>query len=185
MTAVKSPRLFEAYKKNIVPHLKKQFGYKNVNQAPRLEKIVLNMGVGKGASDIKVIERAQAELGLITGQRPLVTRAKKSISNFKIRENDPIGLKVTLRGRRMYEFLDRLLNVAMPRIKDFRGVPPTGFDSQGNYALGLKEQLIFPEIEYDRVEHVQGMDVVFRIKAKSKDESFELLKAFGMPFGKG
>lgn len=180
----KSPRLLEAYKKNIIPHLKKQFGYKNPNEAPKIDKVVINMGVGKGAADIKILERAKTDLGLITGQMPLTTRAKKSISNFKIRQNDPIGLKVTLRGARMYEFLDRLLNVAMPRIRDFRGVSQSGFDSQGNYAFGLREQTIFPEIEYDKVEHVQGMDIIIRIKSNSKDESFELLKAFGMPFSK-
>lgn len=177
-----SPRLLERYRREIVPALMKRFGYKNRFQVPRLEKIVINMGVGQGAADVKIIEQAALELGLIAGQRPVITRAKKAISNFKIKEGQPVGVKVTLRRTRMYEFFDRLVNVAMPRIRDFRGVSPSGFDQGGNYALGLNEQLIFPEIDYDKVSRVQGMDVVLRTTAESRDEALELLKQMGLPF---
>ncbi len=177
-----SPRLLERYRREVVPALMKRFGYKNRFQVPRLEKIVINMGVGQGAADVKIIEQAALELGLITGQRPVITRAKKAISNFKIKEGQPVGVKVTLRRTRMYEFFDRLVNVAMPRIRDFRGVSPSGFDQGGNYALGLNEQLIFPEIDYDKVSRVQGMDVVLRTTAESRDEALELLKQMGLPF---
>ncbi len=177
------PRLLEHYRKNLVPALVKRFGYKTPLEVPRLEKIVLNMGVGQGAQDVKVIEKASQELALIAGQRPITTRAKKAISNFKIREGQPVGLKVTLRRARMYEFLDRLLSVAMPRIRDFRGLESRkGFDQGGNYAFGLSEQLIFPEIDYDKVTKVQGMDVILCTSAGSRDEAYELLKGLGVPF---
>ncbi|MBI3317744.1 MAG: 50S ribosomal protein L5 [Candidatus Omnitrophica bacterium] len=179
------PRLLQRYRKEIVPALMKRFGYKNPYEVPRLDKVVLNMGVGQGAADVKVIEQAAHEMGLIAGQKPVITRAKKAISNFKIKENQPIGVKVTLRRARMYEFLDRLVNIAMPRIRDFRGVSPQAFDQGGNYALGLTEQLIFPEIEYDKVSRVQGMDVVLCTTAKSRDEAHELLRLLGVPFKEG
>jgi large subunit ribosomal protein L5 len=178
----KVPRLLERYRQEVAPSLMKRFGYKNRFQVPRVLKVVVNMGVGQGAADVKVIEQAAKELALITGQRPLTTRAKKAISNFKIKEGQPIGLKVTLRRARMYEFMDRLFNVAMPRIRDFRGVDPRGFDQGGNYAFGLTEQLIFPEIEYDKVTRVQGMDVVFCTTARKREEAVELLKQLGLPF---
>lgn len=175
-------RLQEKYMKDVVPNLMKQFGYKNAYQAPKLTKVVVNMGVGAGAQDVKVVEQAAREMGLITGQRPVITRAKKAISNFKLRQGQPVGVKVTLRRRMMYEFLDRLISVAMPRIRDFRGVDPKAFDGGGNYAFGVNEQLIFPEIEYDKVTRVQGMDVIICTTAKSRDEAYELLKGLGMPF---
>jgi large subunit ribosomal protein L5 len=174
--------LQQVYKKEIIPQLAKKFGYKNALQAPKLRKIVVNMGVGKGAEDIKIVETAQQELTLITGQKAVITRAKKAISNFKIRDNSPVGCKVTLRKRVMYEFLERLLRVALPRIRDFRGVSPRGFDEAGNYTFGIQEQNIFPEIETDRVTRVQGMDITFVMDARSKAESYELLALFGMPF---
>jgi large subunit ribosomal protein L5 len=176
------PRMLERYRKEIAPELMKKFGYKNVMQVPTLTKIVLNMGVGQGAADVKVVEQAALEMGLITGQKPVITRAKVAISNFKIKEGQPIGVKVTLRRAHMWEFFDRLVNIAMPRIRDFRGVDPKGFDQGGNFAFGLTEQLIFPEIEFDKVNRVQGMDIVICTTAKNKEESFELLKLLGMPF---
>ena len=176
-------RLLEHYRKTVAPELMKKFGYRNRFQVPRLEKIVVNMGVGQGAQDVKIIEKAAAELALITGQKPLTTRAKKSISNFKLRQGAPVGLKVTLRRARMYEFLDRLVNVAIPRIRDFRGMDSQGgFDEGGNYAFGVSEQLIFPEIDYDKVTRVQGMDVVICTTAKGRGEAYELLKGLGFPF---
>jgi len=175
-------RLLEAYRKAIIPAMMEKFKYKNKLQVPRIKNIVINMGVGEGAHDIKILEKAAEELAAITGQRPVITKSKKAISNFKIQKNDPIGCKVTLRGRIMYEFLDRLVNIALPRIRDFRGVSPSGFDERGNYSLGLKEQTIFPEIEYDKVAKVKGMGIVVVMNAKNKNESFELLKLFGMPF---
>lgn len=162
-----------------------RFRYKNKLQVPRVTKIVINMGVGIGGHDIKILEAAANDLALITGQKPLITRAKKAIANFKIRKDLPIGCKVTLRGAMMYEFLDKLINVALPRIRDFRGISTDSFDQQGNFALGVSEQLIFPEIEYDKVQKVQGMDIIINIRTDSKDPktaSYELLKAFGMPF---
>ncbi len=174
--------LQEVYTKEIVPKLVKKFGYKNALQAPRIQKIVINMGVGKGAEDIKIVEAAQAELSMITGQHAVITRAKKAISNFKIRENSPIGCKVTLRKKVMYEFLERLLRVALPRIRDFRGISPRGFDQAGNYTFGVQEQNIFPEVETDRVVRAQGMDITFVIRSKSRAESYELLSLLGMPF---
>ncbi|MBI3322972.1 MAG: 50S ribosomal protein L5 [Candidatus Omnitrophica bacterium] len=177
------PRLLEHYRKSVVPDLVKRFSYKNPMQAPRLTKVVLNMGVGQGAQDVKVIEKAAQEMAVICGQKPVITRAKKAISNFKIKENQPVGVKVTLRRYRMYEFLDRLFNIAMPRIRDFRGMEiRRGFDQGGNYALGLTEQLIFPEIEYDKVSRVQGMDVVICTTARNREEAAELLRQMGMPF---
>jgi len=177
-----TPRLLERYRKEIVPALVKKFSYKNSLQAPSLLKIVVNMGIGAGSQDIKIVEQAMTELANITGQKPAITRAKKAIANFKIRKGLPVGCKVTLRGVRMYEFLDRLLNIALPRIRDFRGIPPDSFDQKGNYSLGIKEQSIFPEIDVDRVQRIQGMDIIMNIRSHSKDESFELLKMFGMPF---
>lgn len=177
------PRMLERYRKEIAPALVKKFNYSNVMQAPRLTKVVLNMGVGQGAADVKVVEQAAHEMGLIAGQKPVITRARKAISNFKIKEKQPIGVKVTLRRYRMYEFLDRLFNIAMPRIRDFRGVEiKRGFDQGGNYAMGLTEQLIFPEMEYDKVTRTQGMDVVICTTAKTQEETAELLKQLGMPF---
>lgn len=176
------PRLLKKYRADIVPSMMKKFSYSNNMEVPRLEKIVINMGVGAGKDDIKIIEAAANDLAAITGQRPVMRRAKKAIANFKIKENSPIGLKVTLRRARMYEFMDRLINVALPRIRDFRGVSRDAFDGQGNYTLGLSEQVIFPEIEYDKVQKTQGMDITFVIASGSKERSLELLKEFGMPF---
>ncbi len=176
------PRLLSRYRDSIVPALMKRFGYKNPFQVPRLTKIVINMGVGQGAQDVKVIEQAAQELALIAGQHPVITRAKRAVSNFKIREGAPVGVKVTLRRARMYEFLDRLVHVAMPRIRDFRGVSLSGFDQGGNFAFGLTEQLIFPEIDYDKVSRVQGMDVVLCTTSKTKEEAKELLSQLGIPF---
>ncbi len=178
----RTPLALERYRKTIAPALMQEFKHRNAMATAKLEKIVLNMGCGEAAHDAKVLEAAQRDLGLIAGQRPLVTRAKKAISNFKIKEHDPIGCKVTLRRRRMYEFLDRLVNVALPRIRDFRGLSPNGFDEGGNYSFGLKEHTIFPEIQVDRVQFPLGMDVTFVIRAQSRDEATALLKGFGMPF---
>ncbi|MDP2981424.1 MAG: 50S ribosomal protein L5 [Candidatus Omnitrophota bacterium] len=179
-----TPRLLDYYRKTVIPELSKKFGYKNAMQAPRFKKIVINMGIGAGAQDIKFVEQAMADMGAIAGQKPVITRAKKAIANFKIRQGLPIGCKVTLRRNRMYEFLDRLLNVALPRIRDFRGMSPNSFDEGGSYSIGIKEQSIFPEIDVDRVQKIQGMDIIMNIKSKSKEESYELLKLFGMPFSK-
>jgi large subunit ribosomal protein L5 len=183
MTKAKQANLQEYYYKTIVPQMMKKFGYKNAMQVPRIDKIVVNMGVGKGAEDVKIAEQAQQELSLITGQHAVITRAKKAISNFKIRANSPVGCRVTLRKRVMYEFLERLLRVALPRVRDFRGISPRGFDEAGNYSFGVTEQNIFPEVETDRVLRVQGMDVTMVIKgSKGKEESYELLTLFGVPF---
>jgi large subunit ribosomal protein L5 len=175
-------RLRDYYENKVRKVLQEQFNYKNALEVPRLEKIVINMGVGEAAQDAKKIEGAVADLTAIAGQKPVVTRATKSIAAFKLRENQPVGCKVTLRKERMYEFLDRLLTIALPRVRDFRGVPSKSFDGRGNYALGLKEQIIFPEINYDRVDRVRGMDIVFVTTAKSDEECKALLKAFDMPF---
>ena len=173
----------ELYQKQIVPQMMKKFGYKNPLQVPRIMKVVLNMGVGKGAEDIKIVESAANELTTITGQRAVITRAKKAISNFKIRDNSPVGCRVTLRRKIMYEFLEKLLRVALPRVHDFRGVSPRGFDESGNFSFGLQEQNIFPEIDSDKVARPQGMDVTIVIKnSGSRDESYELLTLFGVPF---
>ena len=176
------PTLMEYYKKEVVPQMMKKFGYKNSLQVPRLKKIVVNMGVGKGAEDIKIVETAQGELSQITGQHAVITRAKKAISNFKIRENSPVGCRVTLRHYVMYEFLEKLMRVALPRVRDFRGLSPRGFDQAGNYNFGIQEQNIFPELETDRVLRVQGMNITIVIDSRSKEESYELLALFGVPF---
>ncbi len=176
------PRLRERFRAAVIPALMKERGYTNPFQVPRLEKIVINMGVGEGKENPKVLDFATADLGAITGQKPVVTRAKKSIANFKLRENAPIGCKVTLRGPRMYEFLDRLVNVALPRVRDFKGVAPKAFDGRGNYALGLKEQVIFPEITYDKVDKLRGMDIIVVTTAKTDEEAKALLTHLGVPF---
>jgi len=175
-------RLQDLYKKEVVPSLVKEFGYKNVHQAPRLGKVVVNMGLGEAVQDIKVIDKAMEELAMITGQRPIVTRARKSIAAFKVREGMPIGCKVTIRGVRMYEFLDRLINAVLPRVKDFRGISPKGFDGRGNYTLGLEEQIVFPEIDYDKVDKLRGMNITIVTTAKTDEEGRSFLSALGMPF---
>ena len=175
-------RLKETYLNDIVPEMMKKFEYKNIMQVPKLDKIVINMGVGEENS--KVLDTAISDLEIIAGQKAVVTRAKKSVANFKLREGQPIGCKVTLRGAKMYEFADRLINLALPRVRDFRGVNPNAFDGRGNYALGIKEQLIFPEIEYDKVDKVRGMDIIFVTTAQTDEEARELLTQFGMPFKK-
>jgi large subunit ribosomal protein L5 len=178
-----TPRLLQRYKEEIIPRMQEKFNLKNKLAVPRLEKIVVNMGVGEALQDIKALDKSMDELGTITGQRPIMRRAKKAISNFKIKQGNPIACKVTLRKAIMYEFLDRLLNVALPRIRDFRGVSMDAFDQAGNYSLGINEQVIFPEIEYDRISRPQGMDITIVIKnAKNKAEARELLRLFGMPF---
>ena len=177
-------RLKTLYNDEIIDAMMKKFGYKNVMQVPKLDKIVVNMGVGEAKDNAKVLESAVKDLETITGQKAVLTKAKKSIANFKIREGMPIGCKVTLRGEKMYEFLDRLVNLALPRVRDFRGVNANGFDGRGNYSLGIKEQLIFPEIDYDKVDKVRGMDVIFVTTAKTDEEARELLKLFNMPFAK-
>ena len=177
-------RLRDTYESDIKVAMIKKFGYKNVMQVPKIEKIVINMGVGEARENVKVLESAVKDLTEISGQKPVITKAKKSVANFKLREGMPIGCKVTLRGERMYEFADRLINLALPRVRDFRGVNGDAFDGRGNYALGIKEQIIFPEIEYDKVDAVRGMDVVFVTTAKTDEEAKELLTLFGMPFAK-
>ena len=177
-------RLKDMYKNEIVDAMIKKFGYKNVMEVPKLDKIVLNMGVGEAKDNAKVLEAAVKDMEAITGQKVVTTKAKNSIANFKIREGLPIGCKVTLRGEKMYEFLDRLVNLALPRVRDFRGVNPNAFDGRGNYALGIKEQIIFPEIEYDKVDKVRGMDIIFVTTAKTDEEARELLTLFNMPFEK-
>ena len=177
-------RLKEQYQNEIVDAMIKKFGYKNIMEVPKLDKVVINMGVGEAKENAKVLESAVADLEKIAGQKAVLTRAKNSVANFKIREGMPIGCKVTLRGERMYEFVDRLINLALPRVRDFRGVHPNAFDGRGNYALGIKEQLIFPEIEYDKVDKVRGMDVIFVTTAKTDEEARELLTQFNMPFTK-
>lgn len=177
-------RLKDLYNDEIVDALTKKFGYKNVMEVPKLDKIVINMGVGEAKDNAKLLESAVKDLETITGQKAVLTRAKKSVANFKIREGLAIGCKVTLRGERMYEFLDRLVNLALPRVRDFRGVNPNAFDGRGNYALGIKEQIIFPEIEYDKVDKVRGMDIIFVTTAKTDEEARELLAQFNMPFAK-
>jgi len=176
------PRLKVRYNKDIVPALMKHFSYKNVMAVPKLEKIVINMGLGEAIANAKILDVAVDELGRIAGQRPVITRAKKSIANFKLRQNMPIGAAVTLRGDRMFEFLDRLTSVVLPRVRDFRGVSTKSFDGRGNYTLGLRDQLIFPEISYEKVDKIRGMNVTIVTTARSDDEARELLKQFGMPF---
>lgn len=175
-------RLKDRYVNEIAPALQQKFAYTNVMQIPKIDKVVINMGVGEAVQNSKAIDSALGDLMKITGQRPIVTRAKKSISAFKLREGMPIGCKVTLRGQRMYEFMDRLLSVALPRVRDFRGVSAKAFDGRGNYTLGIKEQLIFPEIEYDKIDKLRGMDIVFVTTAKTDEEARELLRGFGMPY---
>ena len=177
-------RLKEQYQNEIVDAMIKKFGYKNIMEVPKLDKVVINMGVSEAKENAKVLESAIADMEKIAGQKAVVTRAKNSVANFKIREGMPIGCKVTLRGEKMYEFVDRLINLALPRVRDFRGVNPNAFDGRGNYALGIKEQLIFPEIEYDKIDKVRGMDVIFVTTAKTDEEARELLKQFNMPFAK-
>ena len=179
-----SSRLKDMYKNEIVDAMIKKFGYKNVMEVPKLDKIVINMGVGEAKENAKVLESAVSDMETITGQKAIVTKAKHSIANFKIREGQSIGCKTTLRGDKMYEFLDRLVNLALPRVRDFRGVSANSFDGRGNYALGIKEQIIFPEIEYDKVDKVRGMDVIFVTTAKTDEEARELLRLFNMPFAK-
>lgn len=174
--------LKEKYLEEVRPVLMERFSYKNINQVPRLEKIVVNMGVGEGKDNPKLLEAAVRELAQITGQRPVITRAKKSVASFKLREGMAIGCKVTLRGERMYDFLNKLINVALPRVRDFRGVSPRSFDGRGNYSLGLREQIIFPEIIYDQVEKIQGMDITIVTTAETDEEARELLRLLGMPF---
>ena len=177
-------RYKDLYKDQIVDGMIKKFGYKNVMEVPKLDKIVLNMGVGEAKDNAKLLEAAVRDMEIITGQKAVVTKAKNSVANFKIREGMPIGCKVTLRGEKMYDFLDRLVNLALPRVRDFRGINPNAFDGRGNYALGIKEQLIFPEIEYDKVDKVRGMDIIIVTTAKTDEEARELLTQFGMPFAK-
>jgi large subunit ribosomal protein L5 len=181
-TAAYVPRLRTQYNETIKPELIKQFGYKNVMMAPKLDKVVLNMGVGEAVNDTKKVRAAAADLEKIAGQKPVVTHARKSIAGFKVRENMPLGVKVTLRKTRMYEFLDRLVNIALPRVRDFRGLNPNSFDGRGNYAMGIREHIIFPEISYDQIEQVWGMDVIICTTAKTDDEARALLRAFNFPF---
>lgn len=176
------PRFKEKYREEVVQALMERFGYDNVNEVPRLEKIVVNMGVGIAAQDVKQLDAAMEDLAIITGQKPMITKAKKSIAGFKIRQGMPIGAKVTLRGARMWEFFDRLLSTAIPRVRDFRGLPADSFDGRGNYSMGVTEQLIFPEIDYDKVDRIRGMDITFVTSAKSDEEAKALLGAFSFPF---
>jgi len=177
-------RLRELYENEIISSMKDKFGYKNVMAVPKLEKIVINMGVGEAKDNSKALDGAVRDLTIISGQKPIVTKAKRSVAAFKLRTGMPIGCKVTLRGERMYEFADRLINIALPRVRDFRGVRSTSFDGRGNYTMGIKEQLIFPEIEYDKVDKIRGMDIVFVTTANTDEEGRELLRLFGMPFAK-
>ncbi len=177
-------RLRETYKNEIMGAMTTKFGYSNQMQVPKIEKIVINMGVGEAKDNAKVLENAVGDMQMITGQKPIITKAKKSVAAFKLREGMPIGCKVTLRGEKMYEFLDRLVNLALPRVRDFRGVSSTAFDGRGNYALGVKEQLIFPEVEYDKIDKVRGMDIIIVTTADTDEEARELLTQFGMPFQK-
>lgn len=174
--------LRDKYEREVIPQLTKRFGYKNMMQAPKLEKIVINMGLGEAIQNIKVLDSAVEEIGLITGQRPVITKARKSIAQFKLRKGMPIGCMVTLRKDRMYEFFNRLINIALPRVRDFRGVPGKSFDGRGNYALGIREQLTFPEIDYDKIDKVKGMNIIIVTTAKTDEEGKELLRLLGMPF---
>ncbi len=175
-------RLKQFYREKAVPAMQQEYGYKNPMQIPRITKIVVNMGVGEAAQNVKLLDGALADMAAITGQKPVVTRARKSIANFKLRDGMPVGCRVTLRGDRMWEFLDRLVNIALPRIRDFKGVSPKSFDGRGNYTLGIKEQIIFPEIDYDKVDRIRGMDITICTTANTDDEGRALLKQFGMPF---
>lgn len=176
------PRLKEKYRTEIVPALREQFGYKNVMQVPRVTKVTLNMGIGEGTRDAKVVEEASNQLARISGQKPQVRRARKSVANFKLRAGMPVGLRVTLRGDRMYEMLDRLVSIALPRIRDFQGISPKGFDGHGNFNLGIREQIIFPEIDYDKIDKIRGLDIAITTTAKTDEEGRALLKMMGMPF---
>jgi large subunit ribosomal protein L5 len=177
-------RLQEKYSNEVIPALMEKFQYKNIMEVPKLEKVVLNVGIGEARENPKALEKAVEEITAITGQKPIVTKAKKSIANFKVREGMSVGIKVTLRGQKMYDFLDKLMNIALPRVRDFRGVSPTSFDGRGNYALGVKEQLIFPEIEYDKVDQIRGMDIIIVTTANTDEEAKEFLTLMGMPFRK-
>lgn len=177
-----TPRLITKYRKNIVPKLMERFQYKNIMQVPKLDKVVVNMGVGEALQDSKLMDHAIADLVTVTGQQPIITKAKKAISNFKLREGNRIGCKVTLRRWRMYEFLDRLISIGIPRIRDFRGLSGRSFDGRGNYTIGIREQIIFPEIDYDTMDRIRGMDVTIVTTARTDEEAYELLMAFGMPF---
>lgn len=177
-------RLRDTYQSEIVEAMIKKFGYKNIMEVPKLDKIVINMGIGEAKENAKILDSAVRDLEIISGQKAVLTKAKKSVANFKLREGMPIGCKVTLRGQRMYEFADRLINLALPRVRDFRGVNPNSFDGRGNYALGIKEQIIFPEIEYDKIDKTRGMDIIFVTTAKTDEEARELLRLFNMPFAK-
>ncbi len=175
-------RLFEQYKQEITPKLMEKFAYKNIMQVPKLEKVIINVGVGEAIQNPKALDGAVSDLMIITGQKPIITKAKKSIAGFKLREGMPIGCKVTLRGERMYDFINRLINIVLPRVRDFRGVSPQAFDGRGNYSLGIKEQTIFPEIEYDKIDKIRGLEVIIVTSAKTDEEARELLKSMGMPF---
>ena len=177
-----APRLKERYRAEILPELMRQFGYANVMQAPRVEKVTVNIGLGEARENARAVESATTDIATITGQKPVVTKAKKAIANFKIREGMPVGVAVTLRGDRMYEFFDRLVSIALPRVRDFKGVSPKAFDGKGNYTLGVREQIIFPEINYDKVEKVRGMDITFVTSARNDEEGQELLRLMNMPF---
>lgn len=176
------PRLKDKYKSDVVPAMIQKFGYKNAMQVPKLEKVVVNMGLGEAIQNSKIIDAAVNDIMTITGQKPVVTKSKKSIAAFKLREGMSVGAKVTLRGDRMYEFVDRLANIALPRVRDFRGISPKSFDGRGNYSMGVKEQLIFPEVDYDKIDKIRGMDIIFVTTAKTDEEGRELLKLMGMPF---
>ncbi len=175
-------RLHDFYKSDVIPKLKEKFGYRNPMQVPRLEKVIINMGLGEAIDNIKILDSAAEEIAVITGQKPVITKARKSISNFKLRAGVPIGMKVTLRRDRMYYFLDKLLAVALPRVRDFKGVSPKGFDGRGNYTLGVKEQIIFPEINYDKIDKIKGMNITIVTTARNDEEGLELLRLLGMPF---
>jgi large subunit ribosomal protein L5 len=178
------PRLKDRYHKEIVPALMEEFGYRNVMEAPRLQKIVVNIGLGEALQDVKALDAATRDIATITGQKPIITRAKKSIASFKLREGNPIGAKVTLRGNRMYDFLDRMCNISLPRRRDFRGVSPDSFDGRGNYTLGFREQLVWPEVDYDSIDKIRGMEVTIVTTAETDEEARHLLQLFGMPFGR-
>ena len=176
------PRLNELYKSEVVPKLMEKFRYKNTMQVPKLEKVIINMGLGEAIENIKILDSAAEEIGVITGQKPVITKARKSISNFKLRAGVPIGIKVTLRRDRMYYFLDKLMAVALPRVRDFKGISPKGFDGRGNYTLGIKEQIIFPEVNYDKIDKIKGMNITIVTTARTDEEGMELLRLLGMPF---
>lgn len=178
------PRLISDYKKSVAPRLMKRFNYQNIMQVPRFEKVVVNLGVGEATQDSKLLDKAIDDLQVVSGQRPAITRARKAISNFKVREGNKIGCRVTLRRWRMYEFLDRLINISIPRIRDFRGLSDRSFDGRGNYSMGIKEQIVFPEIDYDRIDQIRGMDITIVTTARTDEEAYELLAGFGMPFRK-